>query len=97
METVVAEKLEAIVSLGMLNSRMKDFFDLNRENRYLHKIRDPTDFFGILTFSPGLFLLVWALIDGNDTGWQASASSDLLNFVKSVRWLILRSSGIRRF
>lgn len=27
-ETVVAEKLEAVVSLGMLNSRMKDFFDL---------------------------------------------------------------------
>lgn len=27
-ETVVAEKLEAIVSLGMDNSRMKDFFDL---------------------------------------------------------------------
>lgn len=27
-ETVVAEKLEALVSLGMLNSRMKDFFDL---------------------------------------------------------------------
>jgi hypothetical protein len=27
-ETVVAEKLEAAVSLGMLNSRMKDFFDL---------------------------------------------------------------------
>ena len=26
--TVVAEKLEALVSLGMLNSRMKDFFDL---------------------------------------------------------------------
>ena len=26
--TVVAEKLEAIVSLGMANSRMKDFFDL---------------------------------------------------------------------
>ena len=26
--TVVAEKLEAIVSLGMTNSRMKDFFDL---------------------------------------------------------------------
>jgi hypothetical protein len=25
---VVAEKLEAIVSLGMANSRMKDFFDL---------------------------------------------------------------------
>lgn len=27
-ETVLAEKLEAIVSLGMANSRMKDFFDL---------------------------------------------------------------------
>jgi hypothetical protein len=26
--TVVAEKLEAVVSLGMLNSRMKDYFDL---------------------------------------------------------------------
>ena len=28
MNTVVAEKLEAIVSLGMLNSRMKDFYDI---------------------------------------------------------------------
>jgi hypothetical protein len=27
-ETVVAEKLEALTALGMLNSRMKDFFDL---------------------------------------------------------------------
>jgi len=27
-QTVVAEKLEAIVSLGMTNSRMKDYFDL---------------------------------------------------------------------
>ena len=27
-ETVVAEKLEAIVSLGIANSRMKDFFDI---------------------------------------------------------------------
>jgi len=27
-ETVVAEKFQAIVALGMLNSRMKDFFDL---------------------------------------------------------------------
>ena len=26
--TVVAEKLEALISLGMLNSRLKDFFDL---------------------------------------------------------------------
>jgi len=28
METVIAEKVEAIISLGMLNSRMKDFFDI---------------------------------------------------------------------
>ncbi|MDP7420594.1 MAG: nucleotidyl transferase AbiEii/AbiGii toxin family protein [bacterium] len=28
VETTIAEKLEAMVSLGMLNSRMKDFFDL---------------------------------------------------------------------
>jgi hypothetical protein len=28
-ETVIAEKLEAVVSLGMSNSRMKDFYDLN--------------------------------------------------------------------
>ena len=28
MNTVVAEKLEAVVSLGMLNSRMKDFYDI---------------------------------------------------------------------
>lgn len=28
-ETVVAEKLEAIVKLGMFNSRMKDYFDLH--------------------------------------------------------------------
>lgn len=26
--TVVAEKLEALVSLGMANTRLKDFFDL---------------------------------------------------------------------
>lgn len=29
METVVAEKLEAAVSLGINNSRMKDFYDLH--------------------------------------------------------------------
>lgn len=29
-EAVVAEKLEAVVSLGMTNSRMKDFYDLQR-------------------------------------------------------------------
>ena len=29
IETVIAEKLEAMISLGMANSRMKDFFDLH--------------------------------------------------------------------
>jgi hypothetical protein len=28
LETVIAEKLEAAVKLGMVNSRMKDFYDL---------------------------------------------------------------------
>lgn len=28
VETVIAEKLEAAVKLGMINSRMKDFYDL---------------------------------------------------------------------
>lgn len=32
--TVIAEKLEAMVSLGMLNSRMKDFFDLCMLSRH---------------------------------------------------------------
>ena len=32
-ETVVAEKLEAIVKLGMINSRMKDYFDLHALHR----------------------------------------------------------------
>ena len=27
-ETVIAEKLEAVTALGILNSRMKDFYDL---------------------------------------------------------------------
>ena len=28
LETIVAEKVEAVVKLGILNSRMKDFYDL---------------------------------------------------------------------
>lgn len=39
--TVVAEKLEAIVSLGMANSRMKDFFDLRALAR--EGMLDPAD------------------------------------------------------
>lgn len=29
------------------------------------------DYLGILTLSPGLFLLIWAVIDGNSVGWLA--------------------------
>ena len=32
-ETVVAEKVEAMVHLGSLNSRMKDFYDVWRLSR----------------------------------------------------------------
>ncbi len=31
------------------------------------------DFAGIVTFSAGLFLLIWALIDGNGSGWGTAA------------------------
>jgi hypothetical protein len=38
-ETVVAEKLEAIVSFGMANSRMKDYFDYAHSRRKARSIR----------------------------------------------------------
>lgn len=41
----------------------------------LEESRDPNakklDWRGILTFSPGLLLLVWALISGNEAGWSS--------------------------
>ena len=44
-------------------------------SRFISESRDPNaralDFPGILTFSPGLCLMIWALIDGNDVGWAA--------------------------
>jgi EmrB/QacA subfamily drug resistance transporter len=36
------------------------------------------DIFGVVTFSPALFLLVWALTDGNEAGW--SSRTILLRF-----------------
>jgi len=37
-ETVIAEKLEAMIHLGMVNSRMKDFYDLHwLSNHYQHE------------------------------------------------------------
>jgi EmrB/QacA subfamily drug resistance transporter len=41
--------------------------------RFIDESRDPNakrlDFLGTVTFSIGLALLIWALIDGNDAGW----------------------------
>jgi EmrB/QacA subfamily drug resistance transporter len=43
--------------------------------RWIGESRDPDakrlDLVGILTFSSGLALLIWALIDGNDAGWSS--------------------------
>src|ERR1700744_247995 len=43
--------------------------------RVIKESKDPGarkfDFAGILTFSPGLFFMVWALIDGNEAGWTS--------------------------
>ena len=42
----------------------------------IRESRDPNakalDFWGIVTFSLGLGLLIWALIDGNDEGWTSA-------------------------
>src|SRR6201999_175499 len=43
--------------------------------KFVAESRDPDakqlDFRGIVTFSLGLGLLIWALIDGNDDGWTS--------------------------
>jgi EmrB/QacA subfamily drug resistance transporter len=45
--------------------------------KFIDESRDPSaknlDFGGIVTFSGGLALLVWGLIDGNDAGWSSPA------------------------
>jgi EmrB/QacA subfamily drug resistance transporter len=42
---------------------------------FINESHDPEarqlDIPGVLAFSPGLFLLVWALIDGNEVGWSS--------------------------
>jgi EmrB/QacA subfamily drug resistance transporter len=43
-----------------------DFVDESRD----HEAKR-LDYAGILTFSAGLFLLIWALIDGNSLGWAS--------------------------
>jgi EmrB/QacA subfamily drug resistance transporter len=40
------------------------------------------DLFGVVTFSPALFLLVWALTDGNEAGW--SSRTILLRFFAAL-------------
>jgi EmrB/QacA subfamily drug resistance transporter len=53
--------------------------------------RDPQarriDYWGIASFSPGLFLVIWALIDGNDEGWLSTAI--LLRFAGSLVFLVI--------
>jgi MFS family permease len=43
--------------------------------RFIEESRDRQakrlDFFGVVTFSGALALLIWALIDGNDAGWSS--------------------------
>src|SRR6201991_1091504 len=45
--------------------------------RFINESDDPSaknlDFGGIVTFSGGLALMVWGLIDGNDSGWSSPA------------------------
>jgi EmrB/QacA subfamily drug resistance transporter len=45
------------------------------------------DFLGIITFSPGLFFIVWALIDGNDVGW--GSTDILIRFAAGAACLII--------
>ena len=58
--------------------------------RVIYESKDPGarqfDLAGILTFSPGLFLLVWALIDGNDAGW--GSRTILLRFAGAAVFVI---------
>src|ERR1700743_191897 len=44
------------------------------------------DFVGVLTLSPALLLLVWALIDGNSAGW--SAPSVLIRFTGAAVFFV---------
>ncbi len=50
--------------------------------KFIGESRDPNakrlDIAGTVTFSAGLALLIWALIDGNDAGWSAGRSSSAL-------------------
>jgi hypothetical protein len=45
--------------------------------KFIGESRDPNakrlDISGTVTFSAGLALLIWALIDGNDAGWASSS------------------------
>ena len=51
METVIAEKLHAMVTHGMQNTRMKDYFDLYYLSRQFAFTRDPIRLAIVATFS----------------------------------------------
>lgn len=72
--TVVAEKLEALVSLGIANSRMKDYFDLWVLSRY-------TDFDG-----DTLRRAIWTTFDHRKTALPTDAPFGLTNgFVQDAQ------------
>ncbi len=58
--------------------------------RVVAESRDPDakalDFKGIVTFSFGLGLLIWALIDGNDDGW--TSASILVRFAAAILFFV---------
>ena len=71
--------------------------------KFIGESRDPNakrlDVLGTVTFSAGLALLIWALIDGNDAGWSSPtivlrlvvpscswSPSSLWRSVRTARW-----------
>jgi EmrB/QacA subfamily drug resistance transporter len=63
--------------------------------KFIDESDDPNakrlDLFGTVTFSAGLALLIWALIDGNDTGWSSPSNVSRLAaaFVSLVTFVIV--------
>jgi hypothetical protein len=88
METVIAEKVEAIAHLGMLNSRMKDFFDI----WFLTKT---------FTFDAGkLSQAIGATFSRRGTEWNIAKLDELLVIlgadpIKTLQWrAFLRKSSL---
>ena len=88
MESVIAEKVEAIAHLGMLNSRMKNFFDI----WFLAKT---------FTFDPDkLSQAIAATFNRRATEWRIAKLEELLaalgsDPIKTLQWrAFLRKSSL---